>query len=131
PRPLRDEGRQGLPERLVRRAITPAVMLLALFALAGGGAAQQNAPFRSGASTVAVYTTVPDAAGQLVPDLDRDRFEVYDNGAPQAITTFASTLQPITIVVLLDRSLSMLSNFALVEKAAGAFVDRLSPADKA
>ena len=94
------------------------------------GTAQQT-PFKSGASTVAVYTTVSDSSGQLVPDLSRERFEVYDNGKPQAITTFANDLQPITIVLLLDRSLSMLSNFTLVERAAGAFVDRLLPADKA
>jgi Ca-activated chloride channel homolog len=94
-------------------------------------AGQQNAPFKSGASTVAVYTTVTDASGQLVPDLDRDQFEVYDNGKRQTISTFANDLQPITTVVLLDRSASMLSNFRLVERAAGAFVDRLLPADKA
>ena len=100
-------------------------------ATAGGPAAQQPTPFKSGASTVAVYTTVTDPSGQLVPELNRDNFEVYDNGKPQAITTFASDLQPITIVVLLDRSLSMLANFTLVERAAGSFVDRLLPADKA
>src|SRR4051812_41436047 len=107
------------------------VSCVALLLQAAGqpqSAGPQNAPFRSGASTVAVYTTVTDASGQLVPDLDRDRFEVYDNGKPQAIATFASDVQPITTVVLLDRSASMLSNFRLVERAAGAFVDRLLPA---
>jgi VWFA-related protein len=107
------------------------VLAAALAALLLQSAAQQNAPFKSGASTVAVYTTVTDASGQLVPDLDRDSFEVYDNGKLQAITTFTNDLQPITTVVLLDRSASMLSNFRLVERAAGAFVDRLLPADKA
>ena len=88
-------------------------------------------PFKSGASTVAVYTTVTDAAGRLVPDLDRDRFEVYDDGKRQTITAFASDVQPITVVMMLDRSLSMLDNFELVEDAAGVFVDRLLPADRA
>jgi Ca-activated chloride channel family protein len=91
----------------------------------------QQAQFKSGASTVAVYTTVTDGAGRLVPDLTRDSFQVYDNGKLQAISTFASDVQPITVVMMLDRSLSMLSNFTLVELAAGAFVDRLEPADKA
>jgi VWFA-related protein len=67
----------------------------------------------------------------MVPDLERDRFQVYDNGKLQTISTFASELQPITIVLMLDRSLSMLSNFTLVEQAAEAFVERLLPADKA
>ena len=91
----------------------------------------QQTPFKSGRSTVAVYTTVTDASGRLVPDLTRDSFQVYDNGKLQAISTFASDVQPITVVMMLDRSVSMLSNFRLVELAAGAFVDRLEPADKA
>ena len=90
-----------------------------------------QAPFKSGASTVAVYTTVTDGTGRLVPDLARDRFAVYDDGRRQTITTFANDLQPITVVMLLDRSLSMLDNFELVQDAANAFVDRLMPADKA
>jgi VWFA-related protein len=105
--------------------------VVAAIMAAGALVAQEKTPFKSGASTVAVYTTVTDGSGRLVPDLERDRFEVYDNGKLQAISTFASELQPITIVLMLDRSLSMLSNFRLVELAAGAFVDRLLPADKA
>ena len=88
-------------------------------------------PFKSGASTVAVYTTVTDAQGRLVPDLERDRFEVYDEGRPQTSTTFANDVQPITVVMMLDRSLSMFDNFDLVVEAANAFVDRLLPEDKA
>ena len=63
-----------------------------------------QAPFKSGASTVAVFTTVTDEKGRLVPDLDRDRFEVYDEGRLQTITTFANDVQPITVVMMLDRS---------------------------
>jgi VWFA-related protein len=106
-------------------------VLVAGAAVMAQGGAQDKGQFRSGASTVAVYTTVTDAAGRLVPDLGRESFEVYDNGKLQPITTFTADLQPITLVMMLDRSLSMLSNFRLVEQAAGALVDRLLPADKA
>ena len=44
---------------------------------------------------------------------------------------FANTIQPITAVVLLDRSGSMRANFRLVEQAAERFVDALQPGDKA
>lgn len=94
-------------------------------------AAAQEGKFKSGASTVAVYTTVTDASGRLVPDLTRDRFEIYDDGKLQPISTFASDLQPITVVMMLDRSGSMRRNFELVKEAAAAFIDRLLPADKA
>jgi VWFA-related protein len=102
-------------------------------ALAAGllATTQQQPTFRTGAYTVAVYTTVTDAEGRLVPDLDRDQFEVYDNGKLQKITTFANDIQPITVVMLLDRSGSMRRNFDIVRKAAETFVDDLLPADKA
>jgi Ca-activated chloride channel family protein len=98
---------------------------------AGLLAIPQQPTFRAGAYTVAVYTTVTDASGRLVPDLGRDEFEVYDNGKLQKITTFANDIQPINVVMMLDRSVSMRQNFDLVRKAAEAFVERLLPADKA
>jgi Ca-activated chloride channel homolog len=106
------------------------VFVLAALGPAGPIGAQEKTPFRSGASTVAVYTTVMDPSGQLVPDLARGDFEVYDEGKPQPISIFANDPQPITIVMMLDRSASMLANFTLVERAAGSFIDRLLPADK-
>jgi Ca-activated chloride channel family protein len=92
--------------------------------------ASQQGPIRSGTRTVAVYATVTDAEGRLVPDLTRDDFEIYDNGKRQPLSVFASEIQPITLVMLLDRSGSMQTNFRLVEVAAGEFVRRLLPADK-
>ena len=93
--------------------------------------ARQQAPIRSGARTVAVYTTVTDKDGRLIPDLARDEFEIYDNGKLQPTTVFSSELQPITVVMMLDRSGSMRGNFGLVEAAGEAFVRRLRPEDKA
>ena len=94
--------------------------------------AQTQPPTFSGANrTVAVYATVTDAAGRLVPDLGRDQFQIDDNGKPQELTLFANEIQPITVVMLLDRSTSMRRNFELVEKAAEEFVKVMLPADKA
>jgi VWFA-related protein len=107
-----------------------AASIAAVVAL-GVVAAGAQAPFKSGALTVAVYTTVTDDSGHIVADLDKDKFEIYDDGKPQTITTFASDIQPITIVMMLDRSGSMVGNFTLVQKAAETFVERLLPADKA
>ena len=92
---------------------------------------RQEPVFRSGAGTVAVYVTVSDAEGKLVPDLTRDDFEIYDNGKLQNLTLFESGVQPITIVLMLDRSGSMISNFRLVRSAAEQFVEQLLPGDKA
>jgi VWFA-related protein len=94
-------------------------------------AVAQPQQLRSGAYTVAVYATVSDESGKLVPDLGRDLFEVYDEGRRQTITTFASGVQPITVVMMLDRSGSMYRNFALVQRAAQAFIERMIAGDKA
>jgi VWFA-related protein len=99
--------------------------------LCGPVTGQQQTPFKSGASTVAVYTTVTDATGRLVPDLTKDDFEIYDNGKLQPLTLFATETQPITVVVMLDRSGSMKESFNLVSAGAEEFVKRLLPADKA
>ena len=93
--------------------------------------AQQAPTFTGVNRTVAVYATVTDAGGRLVPDLARDQFQIDDNGRKQELTIFANEIQPITVVMLLDRSTSMRGNFELVEKAAEAFVAAMLPADKA
>ena len=72
-----------------------------------------------------------DESGRLVPDLTRDEFQIDDNGKRQELTLFANEIQPITVVILLDRSTSMRRNFDLVEKAAEEFVSVMLPADKA
>jgi Ca-activated chloride channel homolog len=93
--------------------------------------AQQQPTFKSGAKTVAVYVTVTDGQGRLVPDLTRDDFEVRDNGKPRPIAVFSSEVQPVSVVMMLDRSGSMRGNLGLVQAAAEAFVTALQPADKA
>ena len=47
-------------------------------------AARQEPTFRASTRTVPVFVTVTDAEGRLVPDLVRDDFEIYDNGAGPA-----------------------------------------------
>ena len=71
----------------------------------GVAQAQQQPPtFGTTTRTVAVYATVTDSQGRLAPDLTRDNFEVYDNGVRQELTVFSNDLQPITAIMLLDRS---------------------------
>ena len=101
-----------------------------LLCISVAGAASKQ-PFRTTSQTVAIYATVRDAEGRLVGNLTRDDFEVYDEGRRQNLTVFESSVQPISVVMLLDRSASMRMNFRLVEVAAGEFVKALLPTDKA
>ena len=108
-----------------------AFIALGLAASGAGVAALQQATFKDVVRTVAVYATVTEPGGRLVPDLTRDDFQVDDNNKVQQLTVFANDVQPITVVMMLDRSVSMRRNFDLVEKAAEKFVDELQPGDKA
>jgi VWFA-related protein len=112
-----------------------ALSLALMFVSAGLAAEQSSAPpqatFRTASRSVAVYVTVSDSTGKLVPNLTREDFEIYDNGKKQAITLFDSGVQPITVVLMIDRSGSMAQNFRLVRNAAEQFVGLLTPGDKA
>ena len=98
-----------------------------LGALAVSAAAQQK--FKSGTLTVPVYVTVTDAEKRLVPDLDREDFEVFDNGKPQPLTLFENKHVPIAVVVMLDTSGSMTLALDRVKAAAEQFLLRLLPED--
>lgn len=108
----------------------PLLLTFLLTTFAAGQAPQQPS-FRSASHSVAVYVTVSDPAGRLVPDLTQEDFEIYDNRKKQTVTLFDSGVQPITVVMMLDRSGSMTSNFRLVRNAAEQFVGLLLPGDKA
>ena len=109
----------------------PLVSILAVAASAALAAGQQEPRFRAGTHTVSIYATVVDESGRLVPDLTGDDFEITDEGKPQTLTVFANDVQPITIVVMLDRSGSMMWNYDLVRESAEEFVSDLLPADRA
>jgi VWFA-related protein len=97
--------------------------------LAGVAAGAQV--FRGGTDTVFLSVTVTRGAGQLIGGLDRDQFQVYEDGIRQEITTFSSSQQPIALSILLDTSTSMEYKLALAQEGAIGFVRRLSKQDVA
>ncbi|HYN10187.1 MAG TPA: VWA domain-containing protein [Vicinamibacterales bacterium] len=93
--------------------------------------AQDQPSFRAGTSLVPIYVTVTDEAGRLVPDLTADDFEVRDNGRRKPLVFFTSDSQPVSVVVMLDRSGTMADNFDLIRDAAREFIGQMQPADRA
>jgi VWFA-related protein len=116
------------PLKPISRTTIVVVAALTLGAALAG--AHQDQIFRAGSPTVSIYATVVDKTGGLVSGLARSDFDVLDNGKRQDLTVFSNDLQPITLVMMIDRSGSMEGNFALVSQAAEQFVSHLSPADK-
>ena len=103
---------------------------LAAAALAVAHAQQQPPTFGTTTRIVAVYATVTDPRGRLAPDLTRDNFEVDDNGVKQELTVFSNDVQPITGIVLLDRSGSMKPNLELEVRAAETFIHGMLAGDR-
>lgn len=72
------------------------LLALSVVAVAGSGLSstvqvQNPTPaFRAGVRTVAVYATVQDRGGRLVPDLTRADFEILDNGRTRRSTSFCA-----------------------------------------
>ena len=103
---------------------------VAAAALALAHAQQQPPTFGTTTRTVAVYATVKDSQGRLAPDLTRDNFEVDDNGVKQELTVFSNDVQPITGIMLLDRSGSMKPNLELEVRAAETFIHGMLAEDR-
>lgn len=100
-------------------------------AAAVGFLIQQPPPqFRTGTNTVPIYATVFDHANNVVRDLKREDFQIFDDGKRQEMTIFENTIQPISAILLMDTSASMALTLDLAQQAAEQFVIRLSPGDK-
>jgi Ca-activated chloride channel homolog len=98
----------------------------------------QRPVFRSEVHTVAVYATVQDSEGRLVPDVPRDAFQIFEDGRPVEITTFSRDPQPLRVAVMLDVSWSGGPDMSQPGKGAAelrnsvlAFMRALGPDDRA
>lgn len=113
---------------MTRKILTAAICVGVLSTI--GTAVQQPPNFRSSTRTVAVFATVQDRAGRLVPDLTREEFEVLDNGRQVEISVFSNEPQPITAVVMLDMSGSMWSQLPRLQTSLEYVVSTLRPGDR-
>jgi Ca-activated chloride channel family protein len=112
------------------RSVLTSFVVMATVATALAGLRAQQPIFRSATRIVPVLTTVQDAQGRLVPNLEKDQFTVLDNGKPQDISLFLNETQPFTAVVMLDFSASMTANLDLLRAATEQFILRMLPQDK-
>ena len=87
--------------------------------------------FRSGTDLVDLYVTVTDGTGRLVPDLLREDFTIFDNREPQETVLFENEVRPITVVVMLDTSISTTNVMHLITGGAEQFLIRMLPEDRA
>ena len=97
-----------------------------------GSLTASAAQFSSGVNLVEVYATVTDEHGEPISGLDRDDFEVREDGHLQTVSTFAAGDFPLTVALAIDRSFSMAGErLAITKSAARIFLAELRPADEA
>src|SRR5262249_32465625 len=67
---------------------------------------------------------------QPVTAIQQREFAVFEDGAPQAISFFASAETPFDLVLLLDLSGSTSNKIGLIRKSSKRFVDAARPGDR-
>ncbi|HUL74045.1 MAG TPA: VWA domain-containing protein [Vicinamibacterales bacterium] len=107
---------------------TSLVMAAAGVALAAQS--PQQPTFRSRVETVAIYATVTDRNGHLVPGLAKEDFEVREDGRPVNITLFSNEPQPATVAIMLDMSQSIGTKVLRTRDSTQRFIDALLPGDR-
>jgi Ca-activated chloride channel family protein len=94
------------------RVLLPGAALLIATLVAAAAPAQpppvkDNRLFQSGIEITSVTATVTDHEGQLVTGLEREAFEVFEDGIRQTVTQFTRERVAVGLGVLLDNSDSM------------------------
>jgi len=79
---------------------------------------------------VRLNASVIDGSGRPVQTLDKDAFHIYEDGVPQAITSFRHEDLPVSIGLLIDSSGSMYDKRASVDKASLDLIRLSNPKDE-
>lgn len=74
--------------------------------------------------------SVLDRNGRFVSGLNKQDFQIFENGVEQKVDSFASVEQPFTVILLLDVSPSTAYQIDEIQNAAIAFVNQLRAGDK-
>lgn len=78
---------------------------------------------------VLLTCAVVDEKGRLVTDLSRGDFRIWEDGVPQATTSFLHQDQPVSLGIVVDNSGSMLDKRAAVNAAALNLLRASNPQD--
>jgi len=91
----------------------------------------QQATFSTSSSELVVLpVVVTDDRGQLISELDRSHFAVFDNGRPAAVELFTNEDTPVTVGLVLDTSSSMRAKLGEVIAATMRFASSSHPQDE-
>lgn len=84
---------------------------------------------RVSTTLVTVPVSVLDRNGKYVPNLRKEDFRIYEEGAEQEVAYFASVEKPFTVALVIDTSGSTQNKIEEIHSAAITFVSQLRPDD--
>ncbi len=92
----------------------------------------EDGRFRIGVNVdlITIYTSVFDNKDRFISGLQKEDFNLYEDGALQEISYFSQVDAPITIGIVIDLSASMQGNMEQVNRAAQAFITASNPDDQ-
>ena len=79
---------------------------------------------------VTVPVSVVDRDGRYISDLQKEDFQIAEDGVEQEIAYFSTVEKPFTVVLMIDTSASTWSKLAEIKDAAVIFVEQLRPDDQ-
>jgi Ca-activated chloride channel homolog len=91
---------------------------------------QTDEPIKLHTTLVQVPVVVKEKGGRYLTDLRKEDFQIFEDGARQAIEYFGTTEEPFNVALLLDSSGSTADQLQQIKTAALAFIDNLRPQDK-
>jgi VWFA-related protein len=97
---------------------------------AGPPPSDARAKISVNSNLVILPVTVKDRSGNLVPDLQRDEFRVFEDNVEQKIDVFTAEAFPLSMIILLDNDLKE-KDAHEVRKSLDAVVGGLSLEDEA
>ncbi|MDM7995730.1 MAG: VWA domain-containing protein [Acidobacteriota bacterium] len=113
------------------KILTAAGILLA-FLISGISAEKKtrdDQTIRVAVDMVSLPVVVTDKEGRRITDLQKEDFQIYEDGIRQEIAGFAATDEPVCVALALDTSGSTRQKLARIQNAAIKFVHQLHPDD--
>jgi Ca-activated chloride channel homolog len=86
--------------------------------------------FKKNVEEVVLHATVVDETGHLLTSLERSAFSIYQNGMPEAITSFHREDVPVAIGIVIDNSGSMRDKREKVNEAVMNLIRASNPQDE-
>jgi Ca-activated chloride channel family protein len=85
---------------------------------------------RVNTTLVSIPVSVMDRNGRFIPDLQKEDFQIYEDGVQQNVAYFASVEKPFTVALVIDTSASTQFRLEEIQDAAIAFINQLRPDDR-